>query len=522
MQEIPFNIATAESKRDWRIGFRWPVALSSVQTVLLSQFRSYLQCIKLTRDPRHQAILLLAANHLLAATRPLLQAAQVVKAEREHGVSVVGGPPELDYLRERGSADVPFFRAALDISPTRLRGLALRRAARVWSWSGWRGLPASLLAPDAVAVSHNALLRDAARRTRYRLSFRHADSWLERIRARYPNVGPVKLVDELEEMVTKCLIPPEIEAVRSAGPVHALVRRRAQYYLSQAAGDLARLSKWRRLPRVLWSGTGGYYPARAFGLEVLRRGGSVRRFDHGGTSGMVARHEPVMLTELSVSTDFVTATESVARLVRQQGAEPSTVGSAPARVVGHVGDPTFKIVDRRACARGMPRPTILYVSTILLGFRQLYPPLLPDPVYLDWQLRLVEMLLKMPIRLVCKPHPEGLMAGRPHPLEAVAETTTQSFEAVMHEADGFVFDYPQSTTFWESLCTSKRVVFVDLGITGFNPSVAAEIHRRCRVVPVEYGTDHLPYVNVNLLANSVLEDWNEEDPSFFRRMLAGC
>ena len=68
-----------------------------------------------------------------------------------------------------------------------------------------------------------------------------------------------------------------------------------------------------RLPRALWSGTGGFAPARALGMEIKRRGGTVRRFDHGGTMSMMA--EPYFLAhqEFAVSTDYVVPSPAVAR-----------------------------------------------------------------------------------------------------------------------------------------------------------------------------------------------------------------
>ncbi|MEE9250284.1 MAG: hypothetical protein V3U93_04055 [Alphaproteobacteria bacterium] len=82
-----------------------------------------------------------------------------------------------------------------------------------------------------------------------------------------------------------------------------------------SATDLAVLGRWRRPPRVLWFGTGGYYPARALALEVLRRGGAVTRFSHGG-AGMTDAIEPLVLGELAVSTRFVLPTPELAAAVK--------------------------------------------------------------------------------------------------------------------------------------------------------------------------------------------------------------
>src|SRR3546814_1607937 len=53
-----------------------------------------------------------------------------------------------------------------------------------------------------------------------------------------------------------------------------------------------------------------YWPTRALSLEVLRRGGRVTRFDHGGGTGINLLEEVWNLTDLSVSTRFVVPTEA--------------------------------------------------------------------------------------------------------------------------------------------------------------------------------------------------------------------
>ncbi len=49
-----------------------------------------------------------------------------------------------------------------------------------------------------------------------------------------------------------------------------LIEAVAEHLLTRAATNLAVLGRWRRPPRALWSGTGGYYPARALGIAGNR------------------------------------------------------------------------------------------------------------------------------------------------------------------------------------------------------------------------------------------------------------
>ncbi len=98
------------------------------------------------------------------------------------------------------------------------------------------------------------------------------------------------------------------------------------------------------------------------------------------------------------------------------------------------------------------RRRVIYASGKLRGLRQTVPAQLPDLVYLDWQMRLVERLNELPIELICKPHPEGITAGEAHPLTNIGDVRSGRFEDLIPEADVFVLDVPHSTTFfWSAL-----------------------------------------------------------------------
>jgi hypothetical protein len=157
----------------------------------------------------------------------------------------------------------------------------------------------------------------------------------------------------------------------------------------------------------------------------------------------------------------------------------------------------------------------------MLGFRQLVPALPPDPVHLDWQMRVAEFLHALPVDFVCQAHPEGLFGGRPHPLEAIVPTRRGNFQAQLREADVFVFDYPTTTALWEACCTDARIVYLDMGAGRMTPEVARHFARRATVVPVMHGDDHRMTFDQAALRDAVLADIGPADPSAFRRLLAG-
>ena len=167
-----------------------------------------------------------------------------------------------------------------------------------------RAMPRALVVPGAVAISHNSLLRDVAQREtrasdsvtprpfsmrRGATTGRHAMSEISRALARC-DLGTASLDEPYRDRALQL-----VEAVAQS-PSSARLR-----------------ATWRRCVRQvlllgeIWTGSGGLYAPRAIGIEVLRRGGRVRRFDHGTPREFVATAEMTDLLELSVSSEFTLA-----------------------------------------------------------------------------------------------------------------------------------------------------------------------------------------------------------------------
>jgi hypothetical protein len=254
------------------------------------------------------------------------------------------------------------------------------------------------------------------------------------------------------------------------------------------------------------------------GLEVLRLGGRVRRFDHGTPREFVATAEITDLLELSVSSEFTLPTEGAAAICRQE----MQGQSGAVKITGGEGDPLFRRVpaSRRRKAAGTTL-RVVYAPTQFLGFRQLVPALPPDPVHLDWQMRVAEFLNGLPIDFVCQAHPEGLFRGRPHPLESVVPTRRGDFNAQLVQADVFVIDTPTTTALWEACCTDARIVYLDMGVGRMTPEIGRLLAQRATILPVSHGDDHRMSFDQAALRDAVLADTGPADPSAFRRLLAG-
>ena len=382
-----------------------------------------------------------------------------------------------------------------------------------------------MIAPNAVAVSHNATLIDAARQGSLPIGFRHAESLL--VEARKNAVAPsndfVARIGAFAELVSDRL--SRIDGLNASyrARLREVIRPKVAPPIIQAAADLAGYRNISALPERLWSGSGGYYPSRAAGIEVRRRGGHVTRYAHGWFSGMAGVVEPFAFSDLAVSDRYVLETPAAARYFEATGAAQVMPRSTSVEIVGHRGASPLAALPLTAPHARHPRsrPRLVYAPTILRGHRQFVPPLLPDVIYLDWQFRLVEMLAEMSVDLLCKPHPEGLLRGQSHPLSEFAPTSYVPFEDLMADVDIFLFDYGQSTTFAEALCSDRPIIFIDMGNPAFNEAARLMIEKRCRVIRARFDERNRPLIDPGELSEALLGGSGRADPMDCRALLMG-
>lgn len=517
---VPFDIDATRRMDNWRANLSWPLAMAPLQDALTSRQRAFLESIGPLTEKDGRFIALLAAGRCLSSVSALLEAALLVQAERTTGLHVVGGPAELEWLR--GVGEVPPMTAQRLGQPgDRTIAMFARRIARTASWTPWWRLPMTMLQPDAVAITHNAMLREAAAENGRRVAFRHGEVLFHAMTRRA--TGTAGAPAGLAEMLTTtlCAEPALTETMRAR--LAALVRPKLGRYLDQAAADLAAIARAPRLPMRLWSGSGGNYAARALGIEVMRRGGETVRYDHGGSTGMIDGPDSLSLRETTVSTRFVVPTEAVAQLCRAQDVARPVCGFPPAEISHGTGDPHMRGAARLAPRPNGARPRVIYATGALYGFRQLIPPVLHDPVYLDWQLRVAEALGALPVDVLLKPHPEGIFRGQRHPLAYAGTVTSERFEAVMASADIFVFDFALSTAFWTALCSDRPVVLLDLGLAPFHPTIREELERRCRIVTAHWDIHNIPRVEREELGQAISDAARSRpDPTRFRQLIAGA
>lgn len=520
-----FDYKAACETPGWRDTVAWPLSHGETFRVTQAATRAALAFIdRLDEDPLRSAALL-GLGKVLALSVSLVENAFVLQAAAERGVQLRGGPPELATLRgeERIERSLDLNDPVLFKPMAAPRGIAMRRLVRTASWTPYWRLPLAMLSPEIVAVSHNVMLRDAARRNGATVKFFHAESLLHAAR-RQNTVTSKSPTGNANEFAAALAI--RLTEIEGLAPVYRerladLIEPLARLALLKAITDVEAMRRLKKLPQNIWSGSGGYYPARAVGIEVRRRGGHVTRFAHGWLAGMAGVTEGIEFTELAVSDRFVVETPVGAENLISAHGRGTMAKNSRVEIIGHRGKSVLDELALDRPPRSNMRPHVIYASTILRGQRQFFPPILPDVIYLDWQFRLAEAVQNMPVDLLCKPHPEGLLRGQRHPLADIAPTSIQPFESHIAWADRFLFDYGQSTTFAEALCTDRPIIFIDMGNPIFSETVKAMIDRRCRVIRAGFDARNRPQVDPDELKTALCEGADHADPEEFRALLMG-
>lgn len=356
---------------------------------------------------------------------------------------------------------------------------------------------------DIIAVSVGGIISEHARRVDRRVVYQGLHTWFR------PLESP-PAADDLCQRLADAFREAAGAGFAAAG--EKLPEFLAAHYRGVAlqaavlsSGHLSRLSRM-RLPRRLWVGLLSRPWERMLAYAVRRAGGQVTGHDHGTGEGHIADSVKTLVDFWSCQR-YVTFNQFEARALRAGirldhllGDPPEIVALPPAK------HPAAHREGSPARRRSGKANTILYVATLYPGETVIIDPLIPDPLAIDWQARVIAHLRGHGFRVLLKPHPDS-----PTPMPAAfaarlgAEILTKRFEDVIDQGDILLLDYPRSSTFGTALRSDRPIVVADFGIAPFIPEALKMLERRCAIVPGRFGLD-----------NRLDVDWQEFDAALSR------
>lgn len=513
---IPFDLAAIEARPQWRGEFVWPMPHSAIKPMVRDVAQRYIAGLWSITDLEARRLGFLAAR-ALSELLLVAETAILIGAGRQIGLDFIGGPPLVAALGGGSSTANYTARASLVYKP--IKHQFLRRAVRAASWTPWWRLPKAMLFPDAVALSHNSLLRSEARHSGRAVGFAHAEGILSAARRLSaddagPDVQPV-LMALCEVLRNTSQIPADL-----VQPCCDLLTERLHAHLTELASDLAAV-RCVELPMEIWCGSAGHRPVRTLALEAARRGGKVVVHDHAAAAGLFMDADSLLLAEFNVADRFVANTAGTAALVCSTGAAERIARFKTVELAAGQGDPFFAVPKQTVATHGPGRKRVLYVVGAFDGQARRSPPSLNDPVKVDWWSRMSELLGGLPIDLKVQAHPGGVLRGKPNPLAAVAPLSGQRFEAMLDWADLLVIDITQSTTLTHALCTDLPVVLIDYGRNEFNPDILPLVDQRCHIVKCGFDERNRVSIDPAELEAAVMETRAKSDGAAFRALFSG-
>jgi hypothetical protein len=517
---LPIDLDAMRTDDGWFEAPSWPCAIDEIKALHDGWWRALLDFVLECAPGDDRDAVLLSVSATITRTIPLVETALALERADALGMRLVGGPPEVEYLRGvwKG-AEVPQYaepdtKAIIAARHPFIRCiLSTRRFTPVWK------IPLRLAMHQGKVVAHNNLLFAMARDEEPSLVFKDSGSLFNGIRKSFQSDPLEDQVANLARSLTDRLIGPTPIGEPYRSRLNDLVNAKLSRILRITLRDIQAVRQ-AKLPNLIWGNSGSQYAARVMAIEILRRSGETRFFTHAGTTGMIHKPNAFVLAELAVSSTFVLETQAAAEQKEMTEACRTVAPLQNTRIIGGGGNKTILNLPLNRRGSEQARSKVVYVGMPSRGFMRHGLTALPEVSYLDWQFRLTKFLLTLPIEFINKPHPGGYFSGQKHPLEQIAKTSYARFEEVMEQADVFLFDGYATTTIWEALCTDRRVVFFDLGMHKFHQAVEPIFQRRCQIVRTTYDNHNRPIFDPGEVEAAIF-DRRAIDASEFRNRLIG-
>ena len=288
------------------------------------------------------------------------------------------------------------------------------------------------------------------------------------------------------------------------------------------------LVRMQRLPRHLWTGSGGSIWLRMIRHATLMTDGEVTGHDHGAGYGFLFQVLPA-ITEFESCDVFVTFNEAQATALRDSSTHANLLvppnGPKIIAVPGRPDSPartsSKSSGESRPTRRGETVGTVMYASSFYLGEEVRIFPNIPDIVAVDWEARLFGKLRGWGYQALDKPHPSSVSSTPPGFSNGLGvRIVAERLEAIMEMADVIIFASPHSTAFANALTSHRPAVFVDFGLDRWVPQAYEMLGCQCKVVQGWSEEDNRLQVDWDELHAAIDEAPSLSDTAFADNYLA--
>lgn len=513
---VPYDLEVAFKYPNWQDSVSWPNSLDAMTSSGTDILKKLIGLIRDTDDPELGDLLMLAAVRAFSDSLKLVDMALALDAKT---TTFECSYPEFDYLRGEITLEALPQRTLIPPTP-KVPKIFLRRLKRTAIWNPYHKIIKAMFRPDVTIVAENSLMKSHAAHNPQVFGVHHIEALYNDISDYRRPLASTDLADTAAELLTDELSVATTNDPAIGVRLHQLIFSITRRICRLACSEIAASRQIPKLPDNIWAGSGSRWPQRVVSLEVIRRGGKIRRFDHGGPTGLNVYPAMAALNDLMVATTFTMASPALADQLKSQNVLDMLPARRKVEIDGTNGDAEHKHLVRHTLRRPNTshKPRVLYVSGLYRGFRQIIPAQFLDTLYLDWNIRLIKTLQTLDIELICRPHPEGIFQGKEHPLAKVTPVSKRSFEELIPEVDVFIMDQARSTTFFNGMMTDRPLIFLDFGAPYFGPFAQSLIEQRCHIIKTSFDDRNRPIIDEKELEDAIFSHSSPIDLKPIRKM----
>lgn len=249
------------------------------------------------------------------------------------------------------------------------------------------------------------------------------------------------------------------------------------------------LAKPHKIPKRLWTGTGGYIWARILRHAVRRMGGEVTGHEHGTGESIITYFNTKTFSDLESADRFVTFNTNQRNWLDKTVDERFLVPlQRPELLVPRYAATLNRYAGRPLLGKRKSRDAnaplkVMYVGPIYVGFSPRVSNHNSDILLIDWQARLFAKMREWGYEVIFKPHPEGNQ--RPPKIfaeEFGVKELSEPFENVWNQADVYLFDWKSTTALSTAMSTGLPVALVDFSFEKFAPDMQKLVEHNCGLV----------------------------------------
>ena len=254
------------------------------------------------------------------------------------------------------------------------------------------------------------------------------------------------------------------------------------YWIGATDFLLNELKKNKRyLPKKAWIGTGGNIYNRVFAHLVRNLGGEVSGFDHGMGSYCLKQFSQFILEFPNVDY-FYTFSPDIKKVLKNNFKKNLLYKKFKKKNILNVDTNPLNFFEKKSY---LNNKKILYVPRIYTGreFVLDFTNYYSDITYVDWQIRLFNLLNLLKYEINIKPHPTS-HSKFPKNLSNFYNVKffNGPFRKVIKKFDLLIFDTIQTSAFFEAIQTDIPIVLLNTKESDLKSEIKELIQKRCGYV----------------------------------------